>query len=72
MSMLEIKDLTIYGLGIEPPMPEWGALLNAGRNYIRNFSPVTVFRGVINALTLIRIKLFGNAFRDAIDQKLKK
>ena len=64
--------LAYIGLGVQPPTPEWGAMLSAGRNYIRNYPHLLFFPGLCIAITVLAINLFGDGLRDALDPKLKK
>jgi len=70
-NIMAISGLSFIGLGVQPPIPEWGSILSAGRTYIRDFWPMTVFPGVFIALTLFGFNLLGDALRDALDPKLK-
>ena len=53
-------------------MPEWGNLLSAGRTYIKDYSYLTMFPGLVIMLTVIAFNLLGDGLRDAMDPKLKK
>lgn len=64
--------LSFIGLGIQPPTPEWGAMLSAGRNYIRTFPYMVMFPGIMIAITVLAINLMGDGLRDALDPKLRK
>jgi peptide/nickel transport system permease protein len=64
--------LSFIGLGIQPPTPEWGAMVSAGRNFFRNYPWQILFPGVIIFITVLSINLFGDGLRDALDPKLKK
>lgn len=63
--------LSFLGLGIQPPMPEWGNMLSAGRTYIRQYSYLTLFPGLAIALTALGFNLLGDGLRDAFDPRLK-
>ena len=65
------SSLSFLGLGVQPPLPEWGAMLSAGRNSIRNYPHLTIFPGLIIFITCLCINLFGDGLRDAMDPKLK-
>lgn len=65
------SSLSFLGLGIQPPLPEWGAMLSAGRNSIRNYPHLTIFPGIFIFVTCLAINLFGDGLRDAMDPKLK-
>lgn len=64
--------LSVLGLGIQPPTPEWGAMISSGLNYIRSNPLLLVFPGIFIFITCLCVNLFGDGLRDAIDPKLKK
>ncbi len=70
--ILAISGLSFIGLGVQPPVPEWGSILSEGREFIRTFWPMTVFPGIFIALTMFGFNLFGDGLRDALDPKLKQ
>jgi len=63
--------LSFLGLGAQPPTPEWGAILNAGREYIRVAPWTTTFPGLAILLTAVGCNLLGDGLRDALDPRLK-
>lgn len=63
--------LSFIGLGIQPPNPEWGAMLTAGRAYIRDYPHLVIFPGIAIAITVLVLNLLGDALRDALDPRLK-
>ena len=67
-----ICSLSFIGLGVQPPTPEWGSILNAGRQYIRQYWPMVTFPGVAIAITTISVNLVGDGIRDALDPRLKR
>jgi peptide/nickel transport system permease protein len=70
-NIMAISGLSFIGLGVQPPIPEWGSILAAGRVYIRDFWPIIVFPSLFIMLTLFGFNLFGDALRDALDPRLK-
>jgi ABC-type dipeptide/oligopeptide/nickel transport system permease subunit len=62
--------LSYIGLGVQPPTPEWGALLSAGRLHILNYPYLIMFPGLVIAITVLAINLMGDGLRDALDPKL--
>lgn len=70
-AILAAAGLGFIGLGIEAPRPEWGAMLNAGRHYIRDFPHMTTFPGLAIMITILSLNLLGDGLRDALDPKLK-
>ena len=70
-AILVASSLSFIGLGVQPPMPEWGALLAAGRSQIRDFPHLVIFPGIVIMITVLAMNLLGDALRDAMDPKLK-
>jgi peptide/nickel transport system permease protein len=63
--------LSYIGLGIQPPMAEWGALLSSARGYIRDYPHEIIFPGLFIMITVLAFNLIGDGLRDAMDPKLK-
>jgi ABC-type dipeptide/oligopeptide/nickel transport system permease subunit len=63
--------LSYIGLGIQPPTPEWGAMLAEGRAYIRLYPHMIIFPGIAIALTVLAVNLIGDGLRDTLDPKLR-
>lgn len=63
--------LSYIGLGIQPPTPEWGAMLAEGRAYIRTYAHLIMYPGLVIALTVLALNLLGDGLRDALDPKLR-
>lgn len=70
-SILSIAGLSFIGLGVEPPSPEWGAMLASGRNVIRAAWWVCTFPGIAIMLNILSLNMLGDGLRDALDPKLK-
>ncbi|MCC8049349.1 MAG: ABC transporter permease [Clostridiales bacterium] len=70
--VLQAAGLSYIGLGVQPPTPEWGAMLTAGRNYIRSYPHMVLFPGIAICIFILAFNLFSDALRDALDPKLKK
>ena len=70
-NILTASQLSFIGLGVQPPNPEWGAMLSAGRNYIRNYPHMVIFPGVVIMLAVLSLNMLGDGLRDALDPKLK-
>lgn len=71
-AILLISMLSFVGLGVQPPTPEWGSILNAGREYIRTFWPIVTFPGVMIMITLMSFNMMSDGLRDALDPRLKQ
>ncbi len=63
--------LSYIGLGIQPPSPEWGAMLADGKGYILTDPHLIAVPGIAIALTVLAINLLGDGLRDALDPKLR-
>ncbi len=70
-NILTASQLSFIGLGVQPPNPEWGAMLAGGRNYIRNYPHMVIFPGVVIMLAVLSLNMVGDGLRDALDPKLK-
>lgn len=64
--------LSFLGLGIQPPTPSWGVMLNEARNYLYESPWMTVFPGAALFVTCVGINLLGDWLRDTFDPKLFK
>ena len=71
-SILSTASLSFIGLGVQPPDPEWGAMLSSGRQYIRDAIHLTVFPGLAIIITVLALNLLGDGLRDALDPRLKQ
>lgn len=70
-AILSTAGLSFIGLGIQPPEPEWGAMLAGGRQYLRHAWHVTTFPGLTIMITILALNLLGDGLRDALDPRLK-
>jgi peptide/nickel transport system permease protein len=74
-SIMAIAGLSFIGLGVQPPTPEWGNILNTGLDYIYNFSTrwnMIVFPAIFIVLTMLAFNLLGDGLRDAMDPRMRK
>ena len=71
-SILHVAGLSYIGLGVQPPIPEWGAILTAAQVYMRDAWHISVFPGLFLVITVVAFNLFGDGLRDALDPKLKR
>ena len=70
--ILMASSLSFIGLGVQPPQPEWGAMLSGARQFIRECPHMVIFPGLAIAITILALNLMGDGLRDALDPKLKK
>jgi peptide/nickel transport system permease protein len=71
MSILLAAGLSFLGMGVQPPNPEWGAIISSNRAYIMDHSYMVTTPGIAIALTVISLNLFGDGLRDCLDPRLK-
>jgi len=71
-AILLVAGLSYIGLGIQPPAPEWGAILTSAKMYMRDAWHISAFPGLFLVTTVVAFNLFGDGLRDALDPKLKK
>jgi len=65
--ILTIAGLNFLGLGIQPPAPEWGAMLNQGRNFFQRAPQLMILPGLMISLTVLGFNLLGDGLRDVLD-----
>lgn len=63
--------LSFLGLGVQPPFPEWGAMLSAARMYILQHGYMVTFPGLCIAIVVLSLNLMGDGLRDALDPRWK-
>jgi len=63
--------LSFVGLGAQPPMAEWGAMISEARNFMRAYPMLAVYPGVCVIITVLAFNLLGDGLRDALDPRLK-
>ncbi len=68
-AILDAAGLSFLGLGAQPPTPEWGAMLNSGRELLLKAPWVMTFPGLAIFLVALGLNLFGDGLRDALDPR---
>ena len=71
VGILYAAGLGFLGLGVQPPMPEWGAMLGTGRTYLFHIPHVATFPGIAIFLAVLGFNLLGDGLRDALDPRFK-
>jgi peptide/nickel transport system permease protein len=69
--LLVISGLNFLGLGVQPPTPEWGAMLNDGRPFLRSAPQLMIYPGLAICLAVMGFNLLGDGLRDRLDPRLK-
>jgi len=62
--------LSYLGLGIQPPTPSWGNMLQRAQEYVLNASWLALFPGVLIFITVLSFNFLGDGLRDALDPRL--
>ncbi len=71
IAILIASGLSFLGLGAQPPIPEWGAMLSQGRSYMFDHPHVALFPGLAIVMVVLAFNLFGDGLRDAFDPRAK-
>lgn len=71
-AILEMAGLSFLGLGAQPPTPEWGAMLNNAREFIRSATWVITFPGIAIIIAVLAFNLLGDGLRDLLDPHTAK
>jgi len=71
-TIIAASSLSFLGIGVQSPAPEWGAMLSAGRQHIRDAAYICVIPGFAIMLTVLALNVLGDGLRDALDPKMKK
>jgi ABC-type dipeptide/oligopeptide/nickel transport system permease subunit len=70
-AILFAAGLGFLGIGVQPPTPEWGAMLGSARGYLFNAPHVATFPGIAIFLAVLSFNLLGDGLRDALDPRFK-
>ncbi|KUK78435.1 MAG: ABC-type dipeptide/oligopeptide/nickel transport system, permease component [Mesotoga prima] len=70
--ILTAASLGFLGLGVQPPTPEWGAMVSDGRNYLVDQWWISTFPGIFIALVVLGFNLLGDGIRDMLDPRLRR
>lgn len=64
--------LSFLGIGIRPPTPSWGGMIDQGRLFLRVYPHLAIFPSIALALTVLAFNFLGDGLRDALDPRLRK
>ena len=70
-SIISGATLSFIGLGAQPPLAEWGAMLSEGRNFMRDHMELVLYPGICIMIAVLAFNLLGDGLRDALDPRLK-
>jgi peptide/nickel transport system permease protein len=65
--LLQISSLSFLGLGAQPPTPEWGNMLNEGKDYMQTVPGLMIYPGIGIFVTVMIFNLLGDSMRDILD-----
>ncbi len=71
-AILSEAALSFLGLGVQPPTPSWGTMINGGRAHLLDAPHLTIFPGVCLAIVVLGFNFLGDGLRDAIDPRRLK
>lgn len=69
--ILQASSLSFIGMGVQPPRPEWGAMISEAREFMRTEPYLMIFPGVCIILAALAFNLIGDGLRDALDPRLR-
>lgn len=67
--MMELAGLSFLGFGSQPPAPEWGLMLNEGRQQLQTAPWLMIFPGLAIFITVVVFNLWGDSLRDVMDPR---
>lgn len=68
-AIMDISALSFLGLGVQPPMPEWGAMIHEGKSYIRSNPELMLYPGIMIILVVISFNVLGEALSERFGVK---
>ena len=71
-SILAAAGLSFIGLGVQPPIPEWGSMISEARSFLRAHGSLAIYPGICVMITVLAFNLLGDGLRDALDPRLNK
>jgi peptide/nickel transport system permease protein len=71
-AVLSEASLSFLGLGVPPPAPSWGVMLNDARSFLRAAPHLLIFPGIAVMLTVMAFNFVGDGLREWLDPKQKK
>lgn len=70
-AILAGASLSFIGVGVQPPIPEWGSMISQARNVMREYPTQALFPGIAIMIASLSFNLLGDGLRDALDPRLK-
>jgi peptide/nickel transport system permease protein len=70
--ILAESSLSFLGLGVQPPQPSWGTMLNEGKNHLLDAPYLTMFPGLSIFISVLSFNLLGDSLRDRLDPRFRQ
>jgi peptide/nickel transport system permease protein len=70
--ILALAALGFFGLGVQPPTPEWGTMVNESRLFLQRTPALMIWPGLAISLSVIGFNLLGDSLRDILDPRLSR
>ena len=70
--ILSIAALSFLGLGAQPPIREWGTMLNEGRPFMETDPHLMIFSGLMIMIMVLAFNFLGDGLRDALDPRMRE
>jgi len=71
-AIISTASLSFLGLGAQPPLPEWGAMLNKSRDFMRHAPWTMIFPGLALFLSVMSVNLLGDRLSEVLDPRVSK
>jgi peptide/nickel transport system permease protein len=71
-TILTLAALGFFGLGAQPPTPEWGTMINEGRLFLETDPGLMIYPGIAISLAVLGFNLMGDGLRDVLDPQLAR
>lgn len=69
--LLAVSALSFLGFGVDPSVPEWGAMVAAGRNYLTSAPQLIIIPGIVITVAVLAFNLLGDGLRDFLDARMR-
>ena len=70
--ILALAALGFFGIGVQPPTPEWGSMINQSRLFLQTAPALMIWPGIAISLTVVGLNLLGDGLRDVLDPRLNR
>ena len=70
-AIMQTASLSFLGLGVQAPVPEWGAMISGARAFLKGYGYMVAMPGLAIIFLVFSINIIGDGLRDALDPRLK-